>query len=69
MPNPDPNNFFGFFVLFAWFVVTAILMWLTHAVKTCFENRVPAFRRELEAAYTRFHKLLLAVRCAALRSI
>jgi nitrate/nitrite-specific signal transduction histidine kinase len=53
-------------------VVLALTMLLSWALATLNEktqNRVPAFRRELEAAYASFRRFLMTVRAVAVRSL
>jgi hypothetical protein len=64
----DPFLIVAFTILTAVFCVGVLASWLLHRLSEYLDNRTPAFRRPLEAAYARFHGFLLAVRLAALRS-
>jgi hypothetical protein len=51
------------------FMLIIALCYALHSVAEHFERRTPWFRRELDARYAQFHSFLLAVRCAAFRSL
>ena len=58
-----------FLILFGMLAVTGVLVCLTHWLADFAESRVPSYRRELEAAYSRFHRFLRAVRAAAIKGV
>jgi hypothetical protein len=50
-------------------LIIGALCYALHLVAEHFERLTLWFRRELEARYAQFHSFLLAVRCAAFRSL
>jgi hypothetical protein len=63
----DPFTIVLVAIMAAILSVGLLASWLLHRLSEHLEQRTPAFRRPLEAAYARFHLFLLAVRLAALR--
>jgi hypothetical protein len=61
----DPYVLKGIVVLFGALAVTGLLAWLLHTLNERLENRVPRYRRKLEAMYASFYRFLEAVRTAA----
>ena len=56
-------------VLLGMLTVTGVLVCLMHWLADFADTRVPFHRRQLEATYASFHRFLMAVRAAAIRSV
>jgi hypothetical protein len=65
----DPGAWKALGGLSASLTIIGALCYALHLVAEHYERRTPEFRRELEARYAQFHSFLLAVRCAAFRSL
>lgn len=55
-------------IFFGMVAVTAALVSLMHWLAAYVDSYVPPYRRKLEATYASFHRFLLAIRTAAIRS-
>jgi hypothetical protein len=66
-PWTDPFIAAALVIMAAVLCAVAVLCYLLRRMSERLERRIPAYRRPLEATYSRFHRFLLIVQIAALR--
>jgi hypothetical protein len=56
-------------ILAAVLTLVGVLMFAFHAFATRLENRIPPYRRELEATYASFRRFLMTVQAVVIRRL
>lgn len=65
----DPFIVRGLVIMTVVLVFVGVLCWVAATLNEYVANRPPAFRRELEAAYLKFHRFLMTIRAVAVRGL